>query len=556
MRKRRGLSTVVGAVFFIIVVTTTITYVSYSMNAIGDFAQSVIVLESENINRGNERIEISSVTIDGGKFNITVVNTGSLAANLTRLWVTNENLSPPTHEKGNLNQIVNTGKSVYNIGQNLGISASTTDAYTLKVVTGRGNFASHQVFNNPETLIKLISPGGVLPIKLFTVTGVYVNNSTVPNTITDLTPTINIESGSATLQPGYPKPSLIKSLSTNDVALVTWLYESPTTDQTIQLNASYTNAPAGVWDNSTIVVEAATESQIASSAIFADEVRKLTALAAVLPNPMKNDAIDYGRYAILLVNPLDRDLEIYSVGISSPSTKIFKSGNFIAVEPTEGWVAKQFGGGGNTSILLWEAEGNPITVLANSMVQFRVESKNSGPEMVETDLIFIAITSEGKLITLHTMSGEAAFPTMNVYFSPDATKPKDNWTGMVSNIPAGVQTTYNATVHNLSTGTNLGSEVALTIMVPKDFTNVSADPQSAWDDIIILSNADGTTLIKVNTTSTSFAGNRAEPFSFNATAPVVTSPKLFVFLTTAVYPNCSCTEISSAVAEVGVQVVP
>jgi len=369
---------------------------------------------------------------------------------------------------------------------------------------------------------------------------------------------MQIESGSATLQPGYPKPSLIKSLSTNDVALVTWLYKSPTADQTIQLNASYTNAPVGVWDDSTTVVEAATESQSATSASFAGEVKKLSVQAGVLPNPMQNGAIDFGRYAILVVNPLDRNIEIYAIGISSPSTKIFKSGagNFNGVEPTTGWVAKQFGGGANTSILMWEAEGNPIVVPANGMVQFRVESKNSGPEMVETDLIIEALTSEGKLITLYAMSGESSFPTMNVYYSPDPAAPKDNWTGMISNIPDGVQTTYNATVHNLSATINLDAEVALSIMIPKDFTNVSANPQSAWDDIIILSNQDGSTLIKVNTTSTNFAGNRAEVFSFNATAPVVTTPKLYVFQTTTVYLACPCSEISSALAEVGVEVVP
>ena len=51
MRNRRGLSTVVGAVFFIIAATTVISYISYSMNSIDQFSQSIIVAEAENINR-------------------------------------------------------------------------------------------------------------------------------------------------------------------------------------------------------------------------------------------------------------------------------------------------------------------------------------------------------------------------------------------------------------------------------------------------------------------------------------------------------------------------
>jgi len=553
MRKRRGLSTVVGVVFFVIAITTTITYVSYSMNSISDFSQSVIVLQSENTNRGNEQIEITSVTIDGGKFNITVVNTGSLAANLTRLWVSNESLSPPTHEKGNLNQIVNFGDSVSNIGQNLGISASTTEAYTLKVVTGRGNFASHQVFNNPQTLITLISPGASLPDKFLTVTGVYVNNSTVSNTITDLTPTINLESGSPSLQPGYPKPSLIKSLSTNDVELVTWLYKTLSTDQTIQFNASYTNAPAGVWDDSTTVVEGVTATT-ATSAEFADEIKELSVLA-LLPNPMRVGATNDGKYSAIIFNPLNRDVDIGSLSISSPSAPMYNVGQITAVEPTTGWRAEQ-GSSGN-AFIVWESDGNPITVQANSIKQFRVEGENVGEVLLETDIIITVITSDGKLSDVHTMTAKdvAEFPTMNVYYSPDSAQPEQNWTGVISDIPDGVQTTYNATVQSKGAGINLGSEVVLTIIVPKDFTSVSASTQSSWDAPIIINNADGSTLIKVNTTDSDFNPNQKETFSFNATAPVVAVAQLYVFKTIIQYPN-SDAQIAAAIAEVGVSVVP
>jgi len=553
MRKRRGLSTVVGAVFFVIAVTTTIAYVSHSMNSISDFSQSVIVLQSENTNRGNEQIEITSVTIDGGKFNITVVNTGSLVANLTRLWVANESLSPPTHEKGDLNQIVNFGDSVSNIGQNLGISASSTDAYTLKVVTGRGNFASHQVFNNPQTLITLISPGAALPDKFLTVTGVYVNNSTVSNTITDLTPIINLESGSPSLQPGYPKPSLIKSLSTNDVELVTWLYKTALTDQTIQFNASYTNAPSGVWADSTTVVEGVTATT-ATSAEFADEIKELSVLA-LLPNPMRVGLTNDGKYSAIIYNPLNRDVDIGSLSISSPSAPMYNVGQITAVEPTTGWSAEQ-GSSGN-SFIVWESDGNPITVQAKSIKQFRVEGENVGEVLLETDIIITVITSEGKLSDVHTMTAkdEPEFPTMNVYYSTDSAQPEQTWTGFISDIPDGVQTTYNATVQSKGEFVNLGSEVILTIIIPKDFTNVNAASQSEWDAPIVINNADGSTLIKVNTTDSDFNSDHEEPFSFNATAPVVTAAQLYVFKTTIQYPNSNA-QIAAAIAEVGVRVVP
>ena len=128
MKSRRGLSTVVGAVFFVIAATTVITYISYSMNSIDEFAQSVIVSEAENINRGMEEISISQITIVGGEFNATVVNTGSLPVKLTRLWVVNEDTG--VNSKADLNETINPGNQKYNIGKDTGIVADSFSAVT------------------------------------------------------------------------------------------------------------------------------------------------------------------------------------------------------------------------------------------------------------------------------------------------------------------------------------------------------------------------------------------------------------------------------------------
>jgi len=146
MKSRRGLSTVVGAVFFVIAATTVITYISYSMNSIDEFAQSVIVSEAENINRGMEEISIPQATIVGGEFNATIINTGSLPVQLTRLWVINEDSG--LNSKADLDIMINPGNQKYNIGQGTGISVDSTTSYTLKAVTSRGNIATFSVSPN------------------------------------------------------------------------------------------------------------------------------------------------------------------------------------------------------------------------------------------------------------------------------------------------------------------------------------------------------------------------------------------------------------------------
>ena len=68
MTKRRGLSTIVGATFFVIVMASTIGYVSYSMDLVDDLAYQVDAQQDKNLNRQSEDFILADVNIDGGDF--------------------------------------------------------------------------------------------------------------------------------------------------------------------------------------------------------------------------------------------------------------------------------------------------------------------------------------------------------------------------------------------------------------------------------------------------------------------------------------------------------
>ncbi len=89
MRSRRGISTMVGAVFFIIAMTVAISYISFSMDTLDQFAQTVVVKSSVKQDQKSEEFKVSKLTVDSNKFNITVTNTGEIPINVTRLWVEN-----------------------------------------------------------------------------------------------------------------------------------------------------------------------------------------------------------------------------------------------------------------------------------------------------------------------------------------------------------------------------------------------------------------------------------------------------------------------------------
>jgi len=188
---RRGLSTIVGAVFFVVAISSVAAYVSISMNSLDDLAQSIIVNDAQSIDRLKEDIEITTVTLtDTNKFNMTVFNKGPISTKLTRLWVTDQSSNPITHQKEDLSVLINPGEQKQNIATNLSITANPTDSYTLKAVTERGNTASFVLSADTSTIIDLIVPATVLPKTKIYVTAVIKNNSTVPSAIANLTGTM------------------------------------------------------------------------------------------------------------------------------------------------------------------------------------------------------------------------------------------------------------------------------------------------------------------------------------------------------------------------------
>ena len=299
MRNRRGLSTVVGAVFFVIAATTVISYISYSMNSIDQFSQSVIVAETENINRSKESITISQITIVGGEFNMTVVNTGSLPVHLTRLWVTDED-STASDKKADLDIRINPGNKKYNIGQGTGIFADPTTSYTLKAVTSRGNVATFMISPDVSTSVRLLVPGSAINDETFGVTLLILNNSTSPNNIVNLEP---ILTSNVTLTQIGTNQSNVNSLKTGEMASFTWKYQSPLVAQGISFKGTYVGAPPGAFDIANTTIYDISEAQSATTSQWSEKARKVGILISGIPSPIDSTGTEgLTRFGIGIIN--------------------------------------------------------------------------------------------------------------------------------------------------------------------------------------------------------------------------------------------------------------
>lgn len=554
MRYRRGLSTVVGAVFFIIATTTVVTYITYSMNSIDNFSQSVIVSESQNIDRGRESITISQVSIDGLKFNMTVTNTGSLPVKLTRLWVTNQD-GVTADQKADLNIQLNPGQQQYDIGQSAEITADSVASYNLKVVTERGNISTFQVSPNTSTRIQLILPGEVQPGEDFRVVTLITNNSTLPNNIANLVPII--KNNSTLTQIDGPLPPSIKSLPQGNTATFTSTYVAPSLSGGIGFNATYVGAPTNTIVNSNMTVALSAESEAATQSQWSQAASRVGILISGIPNPIdstQGGAAKYSKWGIGIINPIDRPVEVYAVSITAATKSMI--GALSTQSTNEGWAVRDLG---SRDSVVREFGSSPTIIPAKSVYQFKTEFDLQGgsSSTIETDVIISALTSEGKLSTRYDILTGSSFPLINAFYTTNTSEPETYWTYILSGLKGGTNYQFNATIQNL--GSAMASKVTLLILIPRDFNTVTPLSSAGWDAGEVVDNPDGSHIIKV-TTNADFAAASVKTFKFTADTPVVTDDKLYVFQTTTIYPTFCCgtgkTQVTSALSEAGVEISP
>ncbi len=229
-KKRRGLSAIIGGVFVVIIISTAITYTTYTMNQMTQLAETVEAKQVTDLQRTTEEFEILKVRTDNNKFNMTVQNTGNFPIHLNRMWIENTTDSTWPIGKYDLDFSLAPGNATKNIGQNLDLFALDSQSYQVQLVTDRGN-SKQVVMNSVGTTslyLRLTATPAVMPTTFSTtVTLEVINTGTTqlvnlqPNMVAVTTPVCNscsfVEEQSAT-------PSSFDSLDPGDTAIFEWVY--------------------------------------------------------------------------------------------------------------------------------------------------------------------------------------------------------------------------------------------------------------------------------------------------------------------------------------------
>ncbi len=87
MKSHRGLSSVIGAVFLIAIVIGALSYISYSLEIMGNFSEALITEESRLKDKQVEAFQITSVDVATGKLDVVIKNTGQIPLKIATLYI-------------------------------------------------------------------------------------------------------------------------------------------------------------------------------------------------------------------------------------------------------------------------------------------------------------------------------------------------------------------------------------------------------------------------------------------------------------------------------------
>ena len=241
-RNKSGLSTLVGAVFVILVLAVGLGAFIHALNQQDLYAQVATQRTQADWDRLNEELDATKVAIAAGKFNVTLMNEGKLPIKVDSLWITNQTANPKWHQKFDFIPAKEIGpsKTITNIGQDLSLSALDSKSYVLKFVTERGNAASIKSISVAEADLKLslfLMPRTITSGENVTILFSVKNNQLDADSIHKINPVMDYSvcipnCNGVTITP-KSTPTQLDSLPRDSTALFKWVYKIEAPSNTI-----------------------------------------------------------------------------------------------------------------------------------------------------------------------------------------------------------------------------------------------------------------------------------------------------------------------------------
>ncbi|CAE6498534.1 MAG: hypothetical protein QXE84_01325 [Candidatus Nitrosotenuis sp.] len=543
--KRRAISTVIGSVFFMVLMTAGMSVSYLVIEAQSDMISAQQTISDAEIKKIQEKFYAVASVGANNKLVVYVQNQGSNSLVIDTLWLINKT-GMSQAVKYDLNYADSVLAPGYggDVAENQQIFLNPGE-YDVKLVSSLGTIKTAERLNvggsNSLKAKLILNPPDVRLGENATAL-LYVTN--VGNT-----KMVNVTSGPITVSPptavlaSSPIVQIKSDLLPAESAILSWKYRLMGPAGT---NVTFSTFAQGIEEPTGITKQSNTDQGIVllrdnsePGSIVSSDLFSRPEIYMVIPNTF-GDASDKGVWGVNIVNPTDQPIYVSKVVISvqtSPANandKIFDSGcSTITIPPTSNhWSCPTL------NQLMWKNTISPQLIPAKSVFPFMVkvtpgDLQGSGTEpetiVVQTN-VFTTLGQFGKSAYGTAMRTSSSIP--NVYLSKvvDSTNTVDIIANKTGILPGSTQT-FHVVLADMESGiTNkISAGSRLIINIPRGWSDVNVIGNTGFTTPTFQSFPDGSSqLVGQLLSDLTGAGGVGKTISFTATAPPISDTRLYI----------------------------
>ena len=557
-QNRRGLSSVVGALFFVILMIAGFSVLSLALDAQTDIVTTQRIVSEIEIKKQQERFGVFASTDGNNILSVSIDNQGQNPVEISSIWIVNKTLSdqPATrHAVTYDDAFVPTG-FITNVLSTQSLEM-IPDTYDIKVISTFGTiktieFALGSVGSSGLRAELITDPPDVIIGQNVTIAMIVTNTGIEPINDVKPDPLVFIGTGAGSVMDYSSHIPESVTLNGGASVMFTWDYQVTGGSGDQLTFSSIARGSGGATSNMVSDISILREPTDGGSGgeeaiIIRDDLYGKPQLFLMFPGPIGWDVNDRALWGVNVANPTNQPLDVSKVVIVALSPRPTSSDKIFAPEchtktdnqkpetvmPTTGlWTCPD----GNQ--LQWKNLASPQTIAPRSVFPFLVKigTEAIGSATGDTNNIPILVTVSstlgqfGKAGYLTTMNKESvAMP--NVYLSkiPGSTNPADIL-GEIREITEGTTVKFNATIADMDVDTTnvINSGSRLIINIPKDWTYNAISSHIGFGTPLVQTFPDGSTQIIGSLSSNLSGGSGAKTIEFTATAPNISTAKMYV----------------------------
>ena len=554
--KRRALSSVVGALFFTVLMIAGFSVLSLALDAQTDIVTTQRMVSDVEIKKQQEQFGVLASVDANGILSVNVNNLGQNPVEISSIWIVNKTLTDQPAERFSIfydDAFIPSGFSSDVVSSQT--LQMVPDTYDVKVVSSLGTIKIIELTVGPGGPVSsglraelITDPPDVIIGQNVTVAMVVTN--TGEGLIQNVEPDpLSVAGTGSVLASSSHTPSSV-NLNAGESVMFSWDYQvTGSSGDDLNFSAIARGDVVSPDDVSSNTVSDVSILRLPTDGggntedpdIINEELLARPKLFLTIPSP-QGDSPQKALWGVNVANPVNAPMEVSKISITAFSPGANNNDKLFAASCQ---AENIFPSGGNDwncpseNIIMWQDFTNPVTIPANSTQAFLVKvlpGSIAGQNILESIVVqasvFTNVGSFGKAGYQSTMyDGDETIG--NVYLSDtvNSVLNSDIQTTRTGITPDSIQT-FNVVFADLDTNdaTFINSGAKLIVNVPREWTDVTIlGGTSGFSTPTVTTFGDGSTqIVGVTSSDLGTATNVADTIQFSARAPNVSNDQMYV----------------------------